>query len=280
MELNLHCFADSKIYLGFRPMIQKLPRISVVTINFNHKEGLEKTIKSTVSQSYENLEYIVIDGASSDGSKEVIENYADSIVYWVSEPDGGIYDAMNKGALAATGEWINFMNSGDIFASNEVIRLIGKQISEEIDLIYGHAVGIQENEERIFRKAGNPADIWKSGQLRHNALFARTALVQAHPFSTDAQMKVVADFDFMYKMFALNKQYKTVDKTVMEFEIDGVSSQRSRIQEIYDVFKVHARHKALRPIPYGFHIWKFFRFIKNRSKNLILRILARPVSGI
>lgn len=93
------------------------PKVSVVTICYNSVQFIEKTIQSVLSQTYPNIEYIVIDGGSTDGTKEIIEKYSSRISYWCSEKDRGIYDAMNKGIRKATGEWINFMNSGDCFVS-------------------------------------------------------------------------------------------------------------------------------------------------------------------
>ena len=254
-------------------MSELRPKISIVTINYNHKAGLEQTIRSVIEQTYDHIEYIVIDGGSKDGSAEVIEKYADQVQHWVSEPDGGIYDAMNKGALAATGDWVNFMNSGDVFAATDVVAFFAPKMSEEIDLIYGHSIGVHEDGTEVFRGGGDPTLIWKSGQIRHNALFARTHLMREHPFSTDASLKVVADFDFMYKMYCLEKSYQRVDKTVLKYEIDGVSSQRSKWQEIQDVYKIHVRHKDLRPVSYRFHLWKLWRWAKNTSRNNLIKLL-------
>lgn len=91
------------------------PLISVVTVAYNAVTTIEKTILSVINQTYPNVEYIIIDGGSTDGTVEIIKKYANKLAYWVSEPDNGIYDAMNKGAKVATGEWINFMNCGDSF---------------------------------------------------------------------------------------------------------------------------------------------------------------------
>lgn len=97
-------------------------KFSIITINYNNKEGLRKTIESVVGQSFRDFEYIIIDGGSTDGSIEVIKEYAGKVDYWVSEPDKGIYHAMNKGVLQAHGEYLNFMNSGDEFYNNGVLQ--------------------------------------------------------------------------------------------------------------------------------------------------------------
>ena len=99
-------------------------KISIITVNYNDREGLKKTIESVINQTWQDFEFIIIDGGSTDGSREVIEQYKDKIDYWISEPDKGIYNAMNKGIKAASGEFLLFLNSGD--------RLIDKNITEKV----------------------------------------------------------------------------------------------------------------------------------------------------
>lgn len=99
-------------------------KYSIITVNYNNKEGLRRTIESVINQAFQDFEYIVIDGGSTDGSTDVLKEYEAHINYWISEPDGGIYQGMNKGILKATGEYLNFMNSGDCFYDNKRLELI------------------------------------------------------------------------------------------------------------------------------------------------------------
>lgn len=101
-----------------------MEKVSVITVVFNDVKHIKGTMESFFSQTYENKEYIVIDGGSTDGTKEIIERYADRLAYWCSEPDGGIYDAMNKGISHATGGWINFLNCGDRFCADDTIEKV------------------------------------------------------------------------------------------------------------------------------------------------------------
>ena len=113
-------------------------KISIITINYNEKVGFEKTIKSVLNQSYQDFEFIIIDGGSTDGSINVIEKYKDSISYWVSEPDKGVYNAMNKGIRASKGEFVIFMNGGDCFNNDLVLEEIAPMLNDEFDVYYGN----------------------------------------------------------------------------------------------------------------------------------------------
>ena len=129
------------------------PLISVVTVSYNAVSVIEQTIFSVINQTYPNVEYIIIDGGSTDGTVDIIKKYADKITYWVSEPDKGIYDAMNKGIELATGEWINFMNAGDSFYSFSILELIFGQTIFSNDIIYGDTLFLApRSEERRVGK--------------------------------------------------------------------------------------------------------------------------------
>ena len=135
-------------------------KYSIITINYNNKDGLEKTILSVINQTCQDFEYIIIDGGSTDGSVDVIKKYADRIDYWVSEPDKGIYNAMNKGIIKAKGEYLNFMNSGDCFYDNEVLSNV-YQNGMCSEMIVGKDYHFDEKTEKDFssipqaRKTGN-----------------------------------------------------------------------------------------------------------------------------
>ena len=114
--------------------------ISIVTVSYNAVLTIEQTILSVINQTYPNVEYIIIDGGSTDGTVDIIKKYADKIAYWVSEPDKGIYDAMNKGGLKATGDFIQFLNAGDWFENEYVIEKIFKDWYKRVDVIYGDMI--------------------------------------------------------------------------------------------------------------------------------------------
>ena len=112
-------------------------KVSVVTICYNAKTVIERTIQSVLNQTYSDIEYILIDGGSTDGTVEIIKQYSHRISSWVSEPDHGIYDAMNKGVMRATGEWIHFLNAGDVYHDHDVLENFVPKISATTDIAYG-----------------------------------------------------------------------------------------------------------------------------------------------
>jgi glycosyltransferase involved in cell wall biosynthesis len=129
--------------------------ISIITVVFNGEQFLEETIRSVINQNYDNVEYIIIDGGSTDGTLNIIKKYEDKISYWVSEKDGGIYDAMNKALDVASGVWINFMNAGDSFCNAIVLeKLFAKEIEIDNKFVYGDVL-IDYGDFEVIRKAGS-----------------------------------------------------------------------------------------------------------------------------
>ena len=126
--------------------------ISIVTVSYNAVLTIEQTILSVINQTYPNVEYIIIDGGSTDGTVDIIKKYEDKIAYWVSEPDKGIYDAMNKGGLKATGDFIQFLNAGDWFENEYVIEKIFKDWYKRVDVIYGDMI-IRRSDGVYYAKA-------------------------------------------------------------------------------------------------------------------------------
>jgi len=185
--------------------IHQLPWVSVITVNFNDAQNLKKTIANVKQQDYPHLEYIVIDGGSTDASKEIIiENEVD-ISKWVSEKDQGIFDAMNKGVSLAKGEYVLFMNAGDRFLSPKVIsEVFSLKESTEADLVYGHHEVYYP--KFIKKKKALPVNyLWKHMIFSHQALFTRKTLLQKHPF--DLSYQIAADFHFIFNCYRSRKKF-------------------------------------------------------------------------
>ncbi len=201
--------------------LDKLPLISIITVVFNGEKYLEETIQSVINQTYPNVEYIIIDGGSTDGTLDIIKKYEYAIDYWISEPDKGIYDAMNKGIDVATGDWINFMNTGDSFFDNVVLeKLFVNNDLEKIDVIYGNHQVIYTNRKRIA-KAGNIEDIWKGSQFCHQSSFVSSRVHKVNKYNLCN--KIGADFELFYVLYKYKKTFKYMDVIVANYSAGGLS---------------------------------------------------------
>lgn len=186
-----------------------MQKISVITINRNNSDGLKKTIESVINQTYSNVEYIVIDGASTDSSVDIIKEHSDSISYWVSEPDKGIYNAMNKGIEKSTGEYLIFMNSGDCFYSKDVLTDVFSS-KQEADILAGSIVSKIKN---MMLKSTVPDKItfyyFFVSNLWHQATFIKRDLFFELGFY-DEDKKIVSDWKFV--LLALVKHERSYQK--------------------------------------------------------------------
>jgi len=200
-------------------------KLSIITINLNNKDGLRKTIESVVSQTFSDYEYIVIDGASTDESVEVIKEYKDKITYWISEPDKGIYNAMNKGILQAKGEYCLFLNSGDCMYQHTTLQDSFRDINT--DIVYGNVVvtvdGKEEERGGISKSDITLFDIM-FGVIFHQASFIRTNLFFEIGLYSE-NYKIVSDWRFFLQCTIKdNISFKYIDQSITRYELSGVSS--------------------------------------------------------
>lgn len=193
-----------------------LPLITVITVVFNGVKTIEETIQSVVNQTYPNIEYIIIDGGSTDGTLDIIKKYEDAIDYWVSEPDNGIYDAMNKGIYLAMAEWINFMNTGDKFFDKQVLNLIfkNKEIYQDIDLIYSDTI---LNGESIF-----VCDINKN-TIIHQSLIYKKKIHQE--FGLYLAHKDLLISDYIFFNLCIYKHWYKINVIISNYNTKGVSNE-------------------------------------------------------
>lgn len=211
---------------AFRRFITRMNKISVITVNYNNADGLEKTIRSVVEQSYPHFEYIVIDGNSTDGSVGIIEKYADKISYWVSEKDDGIFNAMNKGIRKATGHYCHFLNSGDFFADADVLtRIFGNQ-TYTAPYINGHQLndfGTHRQKVPCLNRRLTLYDFYW-GTIKHQATFIRRSLFESYGLY-DENLTIISDWKFFLQTIGLhNEQPVFVDVDIVVFEWNGIST--------------------------------------------------------
>lgn len=196
--------------------------VTIVTVVYNGEKYIEETILSVINQSYTNVEYIIVDGGSTDGTLGLIRKYEDRIDYWVSEGDYGIYDAMNKGIALSSGAWVNFMNAGDVFLHTEVINEVFSQHNYSgSDFVYGNHVVVYPSGRERFAISGDIKSLWKGSQFCHQAVFSKSQYVKKNMF--DINCGLVADFKMFYKAQRSGAVFSHVDSTVCRYQAGGVS---------------------------------------------------------
>ncbi len=200
-------------------------KYSIITINYNNCDGLRKTIESVISQSYKDYEFIVIDGSSTDGSRDIIEHYSGNIDYWVSEPDNGIFNAMNKGIRQAKGEYLNFMNSGDTFYNSETLAKANELIDDS-DFYIGKDYNVNPETGEDFvtilpsRISMAMFFVWT---LPHQSSFIKRTLFMNSLY--DENLRISSDWKFfMEKIVYEGCSFKLLDIVICNREQDGISN--------------------------------------------------------
>jgi glycosyltransferase involved in cell wall biosynthesis len=195
--------------------------ISIITVVFNDVLHIEATIQSILAQNYEQVEFIIVDGGSTDGTLDIIKSYESQIDYWVSERDEGIYYAMNRGIDLVSGDWINFMNSGDCFYNTSVIKnIFNHDKYNDIDVIFGHHNVIYPAKKSLV-KAGDATQLWKGSQFCHQSSFIKSSMHKNNKFN--APHRIGADFEFFYNAYKNNKNFKCKDIIVSSVSAGGLS---------------------------------------------------------
>jgi glycosyltransferase involved in cell wall biosynthesis len=216
------------------------PLISIVTVVLNDRVGLENTARSVISQTYKNFEFIIVDGGSTDGTLDVIKGYNDSVRAWISEPDNGIYDAMNKGVALARGEFINFMNTGDLFYENRTLESVFRKYPQDAELIYGDCKIIYGSAPGRIKKAGNPEDLWKGMIFTHQSLFTRSSLLKEHKF--DTSLAVGADFSFILNMYLDGHKFYNTG-LIISGVLAGGRSDKYCLRAVTDWWRIVRKHR-------------------------------------
>lgn len=214
--------------------------LSIITINYNNRAGLEKTCQSVVSQTFRDYEWIIVDGGSTDGSHDVIIRYEDHLSYWISEKDGGVYQAMNKGIRQARGEFVLFLNSGDYLSDASVLEDVIPGLDS--DIVAGY---VMEEGKKVPIKAPSVFSPWNIlfKNIPHQAEFIRSKLFsEISLYSED--LRILADLELNLKASLDNRSYRTINRQVATVEPGGISnSQLERIQ----AEKVIIRDRVLPP---------------------------------
>lgn len=197
------------------------PKITIITVTYNCQDSIEETMSSVINQTYKNIEYLIIDGGSLDGTISIINKFKNKISFFISEKDEGIYDAMNKGIKIATGEWILFLNSGDIFFSNSVVSDIKWQsISNHFAVVYGNTLVKNNYGEKVIDSIKSKC---KEMPFCHQSVFVRSSILKKKPFNT--RYKIAADYDFFYNLHKEKYKYFYIPYVISIYDgVNGISS--------------------------------------------------------
>lgn len=237
-------------------------KLSIITVNYNNRGGLQRTIDSVVSQTWRDFEWIIIDGGSTDGSKELIEQYQNHFAYWCSEPDKGIYNAMNKGIDKAKGEYLNFMNSGDCFYEKDTLEKVLNH-GLHADIVYGD-----------FTKHGIPAYHYKENimlqlyekSINHQSTFIKRYLLANYRY--DEKYKIVSDWKFWLQTIILdNVSIEYIDIIVSNNEDWGASVSSENVPERFQVFDELFPHRVIEALEL-LHQYESSRPVQ-RAKRLV-----------
>lgn len=251
-------------------MMLKL-KVSVVTVCFNSVETIEETILSVVDQTYDNVEYIIIDGGSTDGTVDIIKKYAEGgaelgkhrheVSHWISEPDKGIYDAMNKGIAIASGDYINFMNSGDKFTDAIVLKQVVEGINVNSDVLYGDCLLVYDSYS-VYHKAKYLSGHDINLPFNHQAAFVKRSIAVEYPFNL--RYRIVADLDFFYRLYKAKKKFQYLQFPISSYAMNGMSQNH-----IMTAFKEAVEVQELK---------SSFRYWLNLTILRIKLMLAKKIS--
>lgn len=218
------------------------PFFSIITISYNSAHYIEKTIESIFAQTCTDFELIIIDGASTDNTIEIVNKYKDRIAKVVSEPDNGIASAFNKGVKLARGEWINFMNSGDCFMDQDTLSFVKKKIEDygqENPIITGYEVSYQHNFRYPFYPARNDMHLFHRARLAHQGTFMRSDLFEKYGFFSEEHL-ITVDYEWHLRVLK-NEKLKFLDKDICDFDVTGVSNTKY-FKTGFETIKAQLRH--------------------------------------
>jgi glycosyltransferase involved in cell wall biosynthesis len=208
---------------------EQRPLISIITVTYNAIDTINATIQNILDQTYESTEFIIIDGGSSDGTKQIIENNSAKLSCWVCEKDNGIFDAMNKGITRSHGDWVIFMNSGDIFATNTVLEdvFLKNNIKSQVQVLYGNT--IVKNSGKILKSSGsiNKGYFYFETICHQSIFFRRTAFKTIGHFNT--HYKIISDREWLLKASLAKIRFQYLPINICIWDKEGFSANNSAI---------------------------------------------------
>jgi glycosyltransferase len=208
-------------------------RISIITVCYNAERTIEQTISSVLRQSYPDIEYIIIDGASTDHTTDIVEQYRSGIAAVISEPDNGIYDAMNKGVSVATGDYVQFLGADDCLVTVDAIQRVVDAMKDSVDVLSAHCIAVDEKYLCETIASNAPAQAHDASVLPfmpHTGIFMKRSLLQQEGF--DVSYRIAADLKLLLKLYYTPEiQFQYVDFPVTYFSLGGISNKNRILAE-------------------------------------------------
>lgn len=209
-------------------------KISIITVCYNSAATIRDAIESVLSQDHVDVEYLIVDGNSKDGTLEIIRSFGDRIARWISEPDGGIYDAMNKGIALATGDVVGILNSDDFYFDNGILSRVAEAFEDlQVDSVFGDLIFVHpDNLNKVVRtyssKGWHPGKFARGFMPAHPTFFVRRKYYERHGlFKTD--YKIAADYEMLIRLLYVHKlTYRYLPLTMVKMRKGGVSSNGLR----------------------------------------------------
>ena len=240
-------------------------KISIITVVYNNVSEIKDTIESALNQTYPYIEYIIIDGGSTDGTAQIIEQYSNKLAFWCSEKDAGLYDAMNKGIAKATGQWISVLNSGDVYTTNNALEMALKQVEgKNVDVIYGDSMEDNNGVLTPMLAGGYTQKLSFAPTFRHGSSLIRTEIQKQFLFNLDKKNKLGYSlyWEMLYRLYVSNKQFYKIKGFIETYKRDGLSN--NAFKSLWYNYLITSQER--------FHYKKFIFFLKE-----VLLLILRSI---
>lgn len=252
-------------------MLKYNHKVTVITVVYNAINTIENTISSVINQTYDNFEYIIIDGGSTDGTFKVVEKYGSFLKYYISEKDSGIYDAMNKGVANSSGDWVIFINSGDSFYNSNVLNKVFNKLYENVGVIYG-SVNCYDKFKKI-KLDPKPLNCLENRMaFCHQSSFVKRQLLVDNKF--DLNYKIAADYNLFFCLYKKKIKFEIFYDCISNYEVENGLSTTNGYLAAKECLLINGKWGKFRHmLPFYYFTCKFYFFLylkNNLPKNLLL----------
>ena len=256
-----------------------IPLVSVITVAYNSVSTIEQTIKSVINQTYKNIEYIIIDGGSTDGTQDIVEKYKNNISQFISGKDNGIYDAMNKGIGLANGEIIGIINSDDWYEADAVENVVNAfAINSEAGIVYGNVFYVEENKKQKLKVPDNLKTLWYQMAIPHSTIFIKNSVYKKFGLF-DLEYKIAADYELIVRLYSKGVAFKYLNHVLANFRFGGISQRKileckaetSKIS--YKYIMLYSENEDVKCLPNEIKGWIAFGSMLETDPNRVISML-------